>query len=154
MEKIKFKDVAHFYLGCKLLPNGGSIDTFTMEVIGLNRSVGEWNGNSHVLLSEVKPILRPLSSMSDEDAIGFCKLSEWESYGQHPHERLYGVYKNPFGKKVVSWGITTNEKRVPEDVSALTHKEFYFLISKHYDVFGLIDSGEAIDGSALEGFKF
>lgn len=132
MEKIKFRDVAHYYLGCKCKRISEII--FTLSPINFPSS---WE--SVDFTKNFKPILRPLSSMSDEDVIGFCKLSEPESYWNRSHERIYDEYRKLFRE---------------EKYIVFSPEETHYLISKHYDVFGLIDSGEAIDGSALEGFKF
>lgn len=100
--------------------------------------------NDDETLSRIKPILRPLSTMTEKEAIELVKISEWKQYGEHPHKREYRSYRNGFNEIVVSWGESTREKNVPVTKEVFGFDEFRFLLSKHFDLFGLIESGLAI----------
>jgi hypothetical protein len=84
----------------------------------------------------MKPILRPLSDLtkeitvdgkkiivSDETAVGFAHGREYRSIG------------------IVQNRLTTN---------TITYDDMVILLSYHFDVFGLIDKGLAIDINTLE----
>jgi hypothetical protein len=127
----KFKDVAHLYFGCQLQ---------TEEGIG---KLNELNNDEeceqpitcydlvHAFLryDEVKPILRPLSDMTEEEAT---------EVGRRGSE---------------GWNIIAKGEPIScnADVSKLglgvVHRqaaETAYLLSRGFDLFGLIESGEAI----------
>lgn len=104
---MKFKDVAHYYIGCKI----GSIteDSF-VTMLGI-----EWNSELPIIgadgynyqYSEIYPALFPLSAMTAEQ------------------KRYY----------------TLGKYLLPND--------FKYLLDNHFDLFDLIESGEAIDATTL-----
>lgn len=100
---MKFKEVAHLYLGCQI---DGKVDpsfTLTTEELHL---IDFW-------IDSNKPILRPLSDMTEDEAdnIGIEWLSNYGS----------------------------------ED--KFSAAQFHNLLSLHFDLFGLIEIGEAIDST-------
>lgn len=166
METRNIKDFLHLYLGCEVenypYKKYEGIETQPKRMIGLLVGViGEYAHiqNKDVFgkdwdiikepIADVKPLLRPLSSMTEEEAIELVKLSEWESYGDHPHIRNYKTYKNNFDHLVVSWGEGLREKNIPENKKVFAPNEFQFLLSKHFDLFNLIESGLAIDKTKI-----
>lgn len=113
---MEFKDVAHLYIGCKIetdigfsLANSSKYTTYkelTIDNISdiiEALAVIEWDRHC-------KPILRPLSDMTDKEE------QEW----------LIGKTQHLFYPT-----------------------QFKILLSQHFDLFGLIASGQAIDATTL-----
>jgi len=154
--KKDIKDYLHLYLGCEI--QGNYMDE---PCKGYLTGIGEYqaeiqfivNGNAeeepaYNRYSEVKPILRTLSDMTEDEKLwwfnsvndGKRKLveSEWvsELNGKacEPHWTLWtDDYK--IGRMGYTVGINNSFK--PE--------QFFWLLSKHFDLFGLIEAGMAID---------
>jgi hypothetical protein len=139
----KSKDVAHLYLGCDFVlkyKDGSGLSApmhFTVDALAA----------AHSIRDKIDPILllRPLSSMTDDEAIELVKLNEWIGYGDHPFEREYETYKNGFGQIVVKWGESPREHNVPVNKTVFTPSEFAWLLSHGFDMYELIKSGEAIE---------
>jgi hypothetical protein len=70
----KLKDVLHLYLGCPCKGDEGDM-TYTLVDVGIDRSpmLLDKYGNECVIF-DFKPILRPLSSMTEEEKL-FCGFS-------------------------------------------------------------------------------
>jgi hypothetical protein len=132
MEK-NIKDYLHLYLGCEVWYNnklwdlvGVSKPYSTNDKMLVNvdlrpegqgfRSIS-YHSSSFTDLSLIKPILRPLSDMTDVE-----------------NDRYYSFYSSP---------LTMNTMQaIIADAQAIG-----FLLSKHFDLFGLIDAGLAIDAT-------
>jgi hypothetical protein len=119
---MKFKEVAHLYLGCKMTRNGfiGKLlqvklpkENDLNDDIEFQVSCSNWWENFSDT-NRYKPILRPFSDMNELE------------------DRHAIMLKRTDG------GIVGAAKCVN------------FLTSKHFDLFGLIKSGEAIDATTLE----
>lgn len=138
--KTQFKDVAHLYLGCEgivditYLPK--IIEKVKAVIMGyyLNQKLNlecygkdgiRW-GHSITDIDDIKnfkPILRPLSDMSEEEII--------ES------EREY---------------FRGDDLDSTNNISCYTASAFQtnYLLKKQFDLFGLIESGQAIDKTTLK----
>jgi hypothetical protein len=142
-EKIKamnIKDYLHLYLGCEMKcihPRAKEVglNIKTLRGITLNDYgelvIGLQGGNrvDYYIIDEWQPILRrPLSDMTEEEInyIGLVlKEGTWNS-------------------EILKW------KHVePWTCLHLHPKTFAFLLSKHFDLFGLIEAGLAIDKTKL-----
>lgn len=77
----------------------------------------EWGHEVTVSHNDVKPILRPLSSMTEEE--------------RDEMEKTYNLYP-----------VTAVHQHLM--CASQTAKTFQYLLSKHFDLFGLIEKGEAI----------
>lgn len=126
----KIEDYLHLYLGCKVeLDNGGS-KVYNRKLIAVGGvddepycklrlgDAGEGQFVHAVLLKEnrAKPILRPLSSMTEEEREEAATTAT-----------IHGAH-----------------------ITITTHYEgMRYLLSKHFDLFGLIDAGLAIDSTTL-----
>lgn len=124
--EIKFKDVAHLYAGvdCEIHEfdsvQRGTIkhvsagwkegDTPWPIMVSVNRGI--FNSDHFFFYDHIKPILRPLLNMNEQEAL-----------------ELNCVF--PFLDKIhnYEWSAT----------------DFVYMLSKHFDLFGLIESGQAID---------
>lgn len=93
---------------------------------------------------EVKPILRPLSDMTEEEAVEVAKLSEWE-----PHFRDVKVERTQYGDLVVRWDGCLEGGEVFNATGAefYCQEQFHYLLSRGFDLFNLIESGLAIDST-------
>lgn len=104
MAEIKLKDVIHLYLGCEVKVPGGKI-ILTSEVLAT------WDFKHHGL----KPILRPLSNITNEEG-----------------RLTFGSIEFMLIKNI-------------NDIDKFKSHQFLYLLSKHFDLFGLIESGQAIN---------
>lgn len=119
----ELKDYLHLYLGCKIMitdPKDGEAkeralvgidNTFTNPVRCIN---GEYV--SAFDFTDVKPILRPLESMTEEERVFHSSLqARWPVTPAHRHLTCIGE----------------------------TPESFHWLLSKHFDLFNLIPEGLA-----------
>lgn len=92
-------------------------------------------GNAHEL-EEFKPILRPLSDLTKEI--------------EHNGERFVPLYylAGKYGDNIGEWVYLF--KRNVQDLDDAPYKAFQKLLSWHFDVFGLIAVGLAIDINTLK----
>lgn len=107
--KIEFKDVAHLYKGCicTRLDEDGKTVVFRLTIYNLN-----YHKQS---LDELKPILRLLKSLTDEE-IAECREAS----------------------KVNGHGCVKDALRTA------------YLLKQGFDLFNLIESGQAIDKTTLK----
>lgn len=124
MEKIKFSDVANLYLGCKIIDLKGEPDSniCTMETVVIHNTCVDEHGND-MALDEVKPFLRKLESIKDEEKKQFQHLCHLEK------EDLACLFDGT--------AHLTNVKEWAMGV--------LFLCGKHFDLFSLIENGEAVE---------
>lgn len=121
MPKKDRKDYLHLYLGCDIRNN------ITGTIVKLNSGwLHELRSNSYEL-NDWKLILRPLSDMTEEEAKDCHNLTT--------------IQKSIDGKDVIGY--------YRENEPFLEPIQFAFLLSKHFDLFGLIDAGLAIDKTTL-----
>lgn len=112
--KIEVKDVLHLYLGCEAM-----YGDLKIVVCGLNinsYSIQNIINEETFKISDIKPILRQLSSMTEEE------LNEMK-------------FNMPGGVDI------------PNERAAfyITPHQVAYLLSKSFDLFGLIDAGLAIE---------
>lgn len=145
MNKVNFKDVAHLYLGCmvqvrKKDRNKEWLTGLSVEVTKKSNH-GDWitvnfdevhciineqwnevcsNFQTYFLCQdEIKPLLRKLDSMTEDEH------EEWKDIRFDMDCKLKPLYTDA------------------------DYNSFMWLLSKDFDLFGLIESGEAIDKSSL-----
>jgi hypothetical protein len=123
---IKFKDVAHLYLGIEVMFDNKK---WTINKIGAGlfrlirrdeQNIGRW---VECYYDDAKPLLRPLSDLKEEDTKEFDK--------DRKHDKLWFAWHDAI--------------LFCEGFSKFTPEQFTFLLKKGFDLFGLIESGEAID---------
>jgi len=162
----KFKDVAHLYLGCKCQIESAFEDEpeppkkFNLTIYNLNYYRG--------YIAGIKPFLRPLSSMTEDELIEVIQLTAPKGFENMPKPEDYDLemFYNDGGLQVdkdVSIGanytcicydgqIAIREcgsiHLYDEDgnrESVYNMPEIYtYLLSKHFDIFNLIKNNEAI----------
>jgi hypothetical protein len=109
----EIKDYLHLYLGCEMLTVDGRIVTLNLTNLGF--------ALKGIIGSELsKPILRPLSDMTEEEKIEL-KLNMVQA---------------------------TTLNHAPEIM--WTFEQMRILLSKCFDLFGLIEAGLAIDKTAIK----
>ncbi len=151
-QHVDLKDVIHLYLGCKVqyegILNGSELSAELKEhksdvfyipqiahvrglKIGLLKKIeitidgkktyriGRKGLQTHYTCQKFKPILRPLSDMTQDEYFEWQALCSWLEYNNQKH---YGNY---------------------------SPKVFHWMLSKAFDLFGLIESGQAIDATTL-----
>lgn len=120
------KDYLHLYLGCRALLPNGKIDT--LDYVEIEQGVyfpskgTDTEDFGHNLLSEVKPILRPLSDMTEEEMLEAVSIG--------------GLFYRGESVKafIANWTCYSGE---------VTR----YLLSKSFDLFNLIPEGLAIDST-------
>ena len=126
------KQYLHLYLGCEIetdisfsISHHSPVSYKKLDADNYGKIIGELSVSEWSRYC--KPILRPLSSMTEEEAFE-CFGSQWD--GDEP----------------------TMKSMVKEDGWELMHfapTHFKYLLSKGFDLFGLIESGLAIGAPTL-----
>jgi hypothetical protein len=155
------KDYLHLYLGCKVVgtyndnsgsygyltgvTNGGDeceIQFILEDCINVSEEP-EWNE-----AKDVKPILRSLSDMTEAD------VADWGSVKiNHTTYCVELDSTDDFGEftEVYPDGSILSRSKDDGDIRPIDGgKLFLLLLSKHFDLFGLIEAGLAIDKSTLK----
>ncbi len=121
----ELKNYLHLYLGCRVLrPDMKTV----LTISGISGSVihflEEGKGETYGSVSLAKPILRKLSSITEEEYI-FCKKKGWADGA-------------------------ANKFSYTSAISVYEPDEFLYLLSLHIDLFNLIPESLAIDASTLK----
>ena len=178
MEHLELKHIApYFTYGLKVVEVSGDkvlSDEFRIDVA--NFDCGNIGGNDAPLdsfelgrsfrLYQIRPILRPLTDLCTQLPNGKIPAVEMAKldliYKKHLDRTLlvddkwepifeYRIIEKSFGKvlKVTSadtWIIYLSFTKI----SNISHFLFEYLLKNHFDVFGLIEKGLAIDINTLE----
>jgi hypothetical protein len=124
--KKNIEDYLPYYLGCKIAhPKSQNGDTWTLTVSDLT-DAAEWLQKGH------RPILRPLSDLTEEEAAEVAVIS-------------YKADAFKVKDTAVMLGRYLVKERKFENAFEVTHH----LLSKHFDVFELIEAGLAIDKTTM-----
>ena len=118
---IKFKDVAHHYIGCEVIAPLSFYDGFTARLVVNNNTTSFANGVELQCViaghfPDLKPKLKPLESLTDE-----------------VFERDYAKFEK-----------LQNDCLNKQDMIKCSAALFSQLLKDGYDLFGLIDSNEAV----------
>lgn len=134
--KIELKDVIHLYIGQKAKVFQNDVEQpyrdNTITGIAYNR-VGvlyvsiNYSGVS-TLYNDIKLILRPLSDITNDECIRLSKV-QYEAKNDRNHLIL--------GRGIVN--------EIMNDTWGGSHKTFMYFIENGFDIFGLIESNQAID---------
>lgn len=122
MSEIKWEDVAHLYIGCEVFvfTDEAITDGFLKKYLkdypsGVYNPIMTIDKFKHFIYSGYKPILRPMSDMTEEER---------------------GWYL-----------IINNANHSKEQCDA---NNTAWLLQKHFDLFDLIKSGQAIDKTTIK----
>jgi hypothetical protein len=127
----KISDYLHLYLGCECLMTKNSYHAVHELHLSSNEPFGLTGKLLHYFIepttkAEIKPILRPLSDMTEEE-MQECGNMEYD-FSDDPDLN----------------------KWEPKDFEiGLSPRQFAWLLSKHFDLFDLIPDGLALDKSTL-----
>lgn len=134
---MELKDYLHYYFGCDFLANG---NCYTMDRIDtLIKGTRERNGNSvwnDFEPHKIKPILRRLEDMTEEEARNFLK---------HAVPGAEYITQNEYG---VIWQSQGSRSEIFYLFGPPAG--FHYLLRQHFDLFGLIPAGLAIDAKTVE----
>ncbi len=138
MKEIKeikeIKNYLHLYLGCECYDhfNDVTINLTPLAYAGWDKREDE----------QIKLILRSLSDMTELEAIELAKLSEMD---EHFNEVRWE--RNTYNDIIVSWQGANEDREVFNATGERFYcaEQFTWLLSKHFDLFGLIEAGLAID---------
>jgi hypothetical protein len=139
MEK-NIKDYLHLYLGCECMMTKISYHAVHELILSQKRSF-KLDGKllqyfiEPTTKAEIKPILRPLSDMNDEEF-------RWLEDETHFHPGGFNSHDNDV---TIEW----KEEMIEEINEHGTPEIFLFLLSKHFDLFSLIEAGLAIDKTKI-----
>lgn len=132
MEK-KIEDYLHLYLGCECDIDEGEFPATTLPLCGVteSRAIIGRHALKLVELKDVRLKLRPLSSMTEDEKIKWSEETEPEIKKQSDAYKLRWFWIQ----------FANDGKYTPE--------QFTWLLSKHFDLFNLIEAGLAIDKTTL-----
>ena len=125
--KKELKDYLHLYLGCGLQVLATQ-EIVLFDEICLNHKYPVWSTQHGYLYSEIKPMLRPLSDMTDHEAVDYMLIT-------NPKTKANDVRRKGCIEYIQETGL------LPQ--------EFVWALSKYFDLFGLIEAGLAIDKTTL-----
>lgn len=141
------QDYIHLYMGQNVVhvPD----DKTTANIHGLDLSAGRVfvNNNDHQMygelkLSEIKLILRPLESMTDEEV---RELIQHDKLREEYRSLVYEFF--PDGKRIeIQWSVETEDGAVITNnwtlsLIEMNAHDFAWALKKGFDLFGLRESG-------------
>jgi len=161
----ELKNYLHLYLGCKV--EYGYEGTKKIGKLEGKVDLAGWQVNTYKVLAPyqyvrdelIKPILRPLSDMTDaefKEAI----LLHWGISRDIVEQKIDRVERRKELKQNVRYGTAIPYSAFDKEgkhymtgtfsTSSLSPDTLLFLLSKHFDLFGLIEAGLAIDKTTLK----
>lgn len=168
---MELKDVLHFYIGCECIVSN-KIDSVVCKVINVsyNGTGAYCSGKTkdgrlfnYYGISNIKPILRPLSDMTEEEAIKLCSVYSPEAFGDYRFSKWVAVrdeanfcYNVTNKKSDMSFSVDIEEMHIKvyeggSDTYPSIEKHTYFTeyLCMGFDIFGLISKNLAIDKTKL-----
>lgn len=147
---MKIQDYLHLYLGCPCVSKRFNLQFESEHTLKAEDLTLLEKG----ILTSIKPLLRPLSDMTEEEAREVYLLNpyskgSWLIKSVTVKENFKGFQPNIVE---IRWGGKIGN--LCNDYSAGTEYLYFnkldaeqhrYLLSKHFDLFGLIDAGLAID---------
>lgn len=136
----KIEDYLPMYLGCNLIcePYGITEDSpenlvcvhwYFNTKYDKSTSLVTYKGEQKCIETRlIKPILRPLSSMTEEEK----------------QEAVKTIYNGGTAWDNINDAVIEFDQQCDKNILF-----FHYLLSKHFDLFGLIDAGLAIDSTSL-----
>lgn len=152
-----FKDVAHLYKGVMMRTQMGDFPLMMYHD-------GNWWLDTiayglNAVEQDIKPLLRPLDSMTEEEVLTACKLACKSVYGDYRFSK-WDVERSPY--ELCHWDVTNKRSGYSFTVSSIdgdvllydgedidpvyidSNYRFWYL-KQGFDLFSLIPNGEAID---------
>ena len=160
----KFKDVAHLYLGVEVVntigKHMGKIVSVSIDGTATINPLDEFKPRV-IILNSLKPILRPLSDITKDELSTLWSIVFTREFNGviHKHKAndtgrgSYAAERYVMSSGVERLGVEFDGNIwADSDLSVWRHNKHKitaYLLSKHFDLFGLIESGEAIDKAKL-----
>lgn len=113
---MKFKDVQHLYLGCEMRKDGAGYSWQLLTIDYLEDIEGS------------KPVLYSMSSMTDRQKEEYSKIS--------------AVTRSSNGENMLP--VIPSGRNLNHFLNKSDPYLIVYLLSQYFDIFGLIESGEAI----------
>lgn len=141
MKKLELKHLAPYLpYRLKILDEKSepSDNIFTLESVNIYESVSDTEGNIDISFMEIKPILKPISDLST------LVKDEFEKYD--------GIRSGKADEEIIN--LFCEENGVDElieniELKSLPYECVEYMFRNHYDFFGLIDDGLAININEL-----
>lgn len=158
---MNIKDYLHLYLGCECLDTDGA--TYKLKPSHFPANWQNTNLNH-------KPILRPLSDMTEQNCVDVARLAYGEEGTGMAYDKVFGLGEvgEDDNRKVIqlsegNYVVIHLNKFLIENRDGLNDSEAYchydvnnmpaiikYLLSKQFDLFDLIQGGLAIDATTLK----
>lgn len=139
--KKELKDYLHLYLGCDVYMDNPHA-AFHKDILDVDLLERLYND---LPMKCYKLILRPLSDMTGEEAAKFIEIgtSVYDFIGIRKVDRYEVMFDVGYATSTRTWlkHLRFNE---------LKAEQFTFLLSKHFDLFGLIESGLAVNAAEIK----
>lgn len=143
----QFKDIAHLYLGCSITDGKSVTDMSAHMFLYGNR------------IERYKPILRPLSDMTEDELMECVILFYGNRNRDIATQKLRRIKKNVEPKMVTKFGTSIpysvfgdNDKHIMTGTlssGSLNGEQFLYILKQGFDLFGLIESGQAINKKTI-----
>lgn len=148
----KIEDYLHLYIGCEAVVDyhenkkeGVCIDAIT----GMDGKYLFTTNGETFLHKKVKPILRPLSDMTEEEKTEIAKQWTWYEEMQIVGEQHFNI-RHEINHQMVEKALDFTNEDDGDRMSPLAYYQVLPYLLKHgFDLFGLIESGLAIDKTKL-----
>lgn len=144
---VELKDVIHLYLGCQCVTDGQLEEEHIAKMVGICydevQILNEYhNQHGECPIDRVKPILRSLSSMTEEDALVVAQMES----DIFLFIEIARISKQAIG---FEFEYSSSRRRRGRTVlfDSLSPNQFAYLLSKGYDLFDLIPRNLAIDST-------
>jgi hypothetical protein len=166
---MNIKDVIHYYMGCRCalsFVQPGSLNyNNNWKLISIESQSDKPyeldNGKEYTWTADIKPILRKLSSMTEEEILEFAILTFGEQNRDVTQQIIGSVKKLPrqahhdakFGTDVPYVAFKPNGANHYNGVvsaRSLTSETMHYLLSRGFDLFSLIENNLAIDADTLK----
>jgi hypothetical protein len=156
MEK-KLQNYLYLYLGCDVLVDGkdigkligyetrgfGTDDFMILYTVQLSEKEDDWTVyNDDEKMQRIKPFLRPLSDIQKEEVADLMRVDGFIVKGNFSYSFFQIEFKDLYE--------VTHFKHLY--IHQLDPNQFLFLLSKGFDLLGMIEAGFAMDKAKIESF--
>lgn len=160
MKEKNIEDYFHFYYGCEcefVLTESKKVLIQELLGIALDYYFLDVYKKKNPIYDSIKPILRPLSSMTEEEAIYLANLIQYDGDSFIWKVRLKdelqividGVRNSDYRTVTIAYDWKFSVCDTDEYGNGYSgenpHETTRYLLSKSFDLFGLIESGLAIE---------
>lgn len=152
----------HYYIGCPCIFYTADDDPAGYHTTIDYDTIKNWLANQEE--TDLKPLLRRLEDMTEDEAAylaliysGAKKVSPMKGIASNWHYFFCYFSEDQEGEVLVidatgcAWYAHYFDKSQPGHRNIVDeHKAFHYLLQNHFDLFGLIDAGLAIDAKTID----